>query len=260
MTMCQRCPYNCGIHQLAQCAKRNLVYRKYLEVAPPARSGGDIKLRKLFILAIAAVSTTALATEFGPGASFAIPDNTTAAPGVGSSSIAVATGGGIITSINWVKITFSVNHTWRGDLVARLIAPNGDDVHLFSRVGSTTQTGVGSSTDLSGPYRFFATGASFAANAATPTTPGDYARSSHAGGAAILADRGVALYDADDYTVFGGDGIDGSWTLRISDHAGGDTGTVGSWSFDADYRAVPEPATMAVLGMGVAALLRRRRK
>jgi hypothetical protein len=48
--------------------------------------------------------------------------------------------------------------------------------------------------------------------------------------------------------------------MTVSDHAFGDIGAYGDWSVTGDYDAVPEPATMAVLGLGVAALIRRRRK
>jgi hypothetical protein len=61
-------------------------------------------------------------------------------------------------------------------------------------------------------------------------------------------------------SVFNGMDPNGTWTLRIVDGAAGDTGTLGSWSAAGTYAAVPEPATMAVLGLGAAALLRRRRR
>ena len=214
-----------------------------------------IKMKKLAILAIAVASASAFA--YGPGAGFAIPDNDP----IGASSMFNVVGAGTIVSIDSVTLTFDTAHTWAGDLIVTFKNVNtGKDVHLFSRVGATVAGGVGDSSDLLGAYTFTTGGASFAtAAAATASTvviaPGSYARASHAAG--IPAG---AFFDADDYSIFTGDAIAGDWQLSISDNAGGDTGSISSWSFEATVSTVPEPTSMAVIGLGVLCLARRRRK
>lgn len=215
------------------------------------------------ILGIALMATMAGAAmaqvTYGPGAGFAIPDS----PAAGASSDIVIGAGGPISSMNWVSL--NVTHTWAGDLIARIThVDTGTEVHLFSRVGSTTAGGAGDSSNLDGTYRFFETGASFAAAAAAaPGTndliaTGDYARSSHALGAGAGLSNGVLQYNANTFANFAGESLAGTWRLTVSDHAGADLGSVAEWHFNAT--AVPEPASMAALGLGVAALLRRRRK
>lgn len=216
-------------------------------------------MKKLLILGFGVVAGSAMAQTFGPGPGGAIPDNSA----VGLSSDIAVVSSDVIASFNWVSITFSTAHTWAGDLIVKLThVESGKDVHLFSRVGSTTTGGFGDSSDLNGTYRFFNTGASFAAAAAgvgsTTVIPnGDYARSSHAAGPFVNS-LGIQQFDADDFTVFNGGALGGTWRLFINDNAGGDVGAISEWSFNVD--AVPEPASMAVLGLGAAALLRRRRK
>lgn len=217
-------------------------------------------LKKLLILGFGVVAGSAMAQTFGPGPGGLIPDNSA----TGLTSDIVVSSSDVITSFNWVSITFSTKHTWAGDLIVKLThVESGKDVHLFSRLGATTHTGLGDSSDLEGTYRFFNTGASFATAAAgvaggvvIPT--GDYARSSHAAGTSFVNSLGIQQFDPDNYTIFNGGALGGTWRLFINDNAGGDTGAISGWSFNVD--AVPEPASMAVLGLGAAALLRRRRK
>jgi hypothetical protein len=76
-----------------------------------------------------------------------------------------------------VSVAVDISHTYIGDLVVDLTAPDGTSQTLHSRAG-------GSANDIDQTY--------------TPD--------------------------------FDGTGIAGDWTLRVSDRAGGDTGTLDSWT------------------------------
>ena len=81
---------------------------------------------------IVAFASTASAFAYGPGAGFAIPDNT---PAGAFSLINVGTAGTIV-SLDSVTVTFDPIHTWVGDLVATFSSvATGKSVHLFSRLG-----------------------------------------------------------------------------------------------------------------------------
>ncbi len=177
---------------------------------------------------------------FGPGAGFTIPDNNGSG---GNSSINISLAGNpTITSVSSVTFTTNVPHTFVGDLRARLIAPNGQDVHLFSRVGYPALAN-GDSSDLSGTYTFTAAGASFASAAAgvggnSPVPPGTYARSTNSA-------AGGVYFDPDTYSVFEGDNVNGAWTLNISDHAAQDTGSIASWTISITTCVTPSTPTLA---------------
>ncbi len=223
-------------------------------------------MRKSAMLAGAlslAVTGVASATVYGPGAGGAIPDRTIAgvgAPtGTFTSTIAVPAGG--VVSVNNVSVTFGTGagptgaHTWVGDLVVRLTAPNGDDVHLFSRPGAASPTAFGNTGDMSGgPYVFVNSGGGdfLPASAITPVPTGTYNRSTNNPLAPPTPN------DPDTFGIFAGDPSGGNWTLTVEDWAGGDSGGIASWSLDV---TIPEPGTMSLLAGGaVLPLLRRRRR
>lgn len=212
-------------------------------------------------LAVAGVARADEDAVFGPGPGGAIPDFAVT-PGTFSSTIVVPAGTPPVISLNNVTINMGTlppsgptgAHSWVGDLVATLTAPNGDNAQILVRTGSTSPTGFGSSSDFGGgPFVFVNSGgASFATAAlATPVPAGTYNRFNNP----LVAPSPPT--DADDYSVFAGDPAAGVWTLRMEDWAGGDTGGLASWTMDI---TIPEPGSLGLLVAGIGLPLLRRRR
>ena len=100
-----------------------------------------------------------------------------------------------------VSVAVDISHTYRGDLVIDLIAPDDTSQTLHSRTG-------GSANDIDRTY-------------------------------------------APD---FDGTGIAGNWTLRVSDRAGGDVGTLNGWTLTIDHGTAGSPVT-GLAGSGDAYLV-----
>ena len=100
-----------------------------------------------------------------------------------------------------VSVAVDISHTYRGDLVIDLIAPDGTSQTLHSRTG-------GSANDIDRTY--------------TPD--------------------------------FDGTGIAGDWTLRVSDRAGGDVGTLNGWTLTIGHGTAGSPVT-GLTGSGDAYLV-----
>jgi len=203
-------------------------------------------MKNLAILGLLVAAGAAHAVTYTySGAAYAIPDNNVA--GISTQIMGVPA----LASINSVSITMT--HTWVGDLILTL--SNGSTtVNLFRRVGQTsTMTGVGDSSNLDGTYVFAASGGDFVAAAAAAATssavvaPGNY----------FSSDTNTANNSSVANGFFAGAQAATNWTLFSNDNAAGDTGTIETWSIDGS--PVPEPTTMAALGLGLAAVARRRR-
>ncbi|NNE66641.1 MAG: carboxypeptidase regulatory-like domain-containing protein [Pyrinomonadaceae bacterium] len=199
--------------------------------------------------------TERLATSTFPTSTtlpLAIPDNV---PAGTSASIPVS---GLTDQVRGVALNVTYDqpaggggHTWVGDLNVVLTEPGGNFHTIHSRTGSSTGTGAGDSSDAQGPYTFTDGTANDWWATAVSTIGGTIAPGSyrtHANGSATPTDmnpvfQGPAL--ADTRSIFERksnsskksgpiDRTDnlgnGTWTLAVSDNAGGDTGRIAALS------------------------------
>ncbi|MEO0974900.1 MAG: proprotein convertase P-domain-containing protein [Pseudomonadota bacterium] len=170
----------------------------------------------LAIAALMGLATASQAQVFaaGPGLGLELPDDD---PGGITSTIDV-TGG----AVENVRVIVSIDHTWVGDLIMTLTSPSGTTVSLVDRAGSE-DGGFGDSSDLSSALSIgFNDGHEVSSEDAgadcinSPTdTIGD-------GCARVFIPR-------DMLGGFVGEGASGTWTLFISDNAGGDLGALNGW-------------------------------
>ena len=135
-----------------------------------------------------------------------------------------------VASINSVSIDLS--HSYAGDILFTLTAPDGDLYNLLTGAGGPADFGDGTEflTGLE-TYTFVEVGDPIV----FPVAPGTF-------GAPAWGDGSPA----------------GDWTLTLTDRFDGDDGAVGAIVID--YTAIPEPSTSLLGGLAALALLRRRRR
>lgn len=160
------------------------------------------------------------------------------------------------TAAGTVLFALGEEHTFCGDLDMMLVSPTGTSLVFLSDAGSFA--------DMNGSYTFDDEAAETIQE--SPTTQvvdgnlvnGSYRRSAYIDGDPFLSPAPSPNFANIFFSAFDGQNPNGTWELYIMDDAGGDAGWLMTSSLT--VTAVPEPATMAVLGLGVAALLRRRRR
>ena len=178
-----------------------------------------------------------------------IPDNT----GIGLSN--TQTFAAPIYVISEVNVQLTLSGGWTGDLYAYLTHDSGFAV-LLNRPGRSLAEPLGSGTiDLS---VIFADSAADDIHTGIPTTDavgGTYqpdARTIDPDYALDSSPRSAFLATFHDLDA------NGEWTLYVADVATGDTMTLDSWSLTVS--GVPEPAAATLAVLGMAGLLRRRRR
>lgn len=179
------------------------------------------------IVALSAVPTMAQTTfgSFSASPALAIPDATYNGTlgSMGSSAIAVS--GVTGTSVINIEVDLNMNHTWVGDLVIKLQAPNGNLLTLVSRPGSAetddlgTGGAVGTNSDWLGSTLTFTD---------LGTTDGELLNTPFAG--TYFPNPGITSSPTQTFASLFGGTMNGNWTLFIGDRAADDIGTLNSWA------------------------------
>ncbi len=179
-----------------------------------------------------------------------IPDNTGPSGGSVSVFIDVPNSG----NIEDLNVDLIIAHTWQGDIIADLIAPGGQTVRLLDRVGNGANPGVGvgfSADNFGNPT----TGAKFILDDSA-AVPYDNAPNGNVAGTVGIANVAGSWKPHSPLSALNGLNKQGRWTLRVSDNAGLDTGSIRNFGLTF---TVPAPGAVALFGAAGLAAARRRR-
>lgn len=143
-----------------------------------------------------------------------IPDNNST--GISSN---INLGSGTFTQASNLQIRLNMNHTWVGDLSVTLTSPCGT-TYVFDRPG-VPQSTFGNSADLNGIYIFDINAATIIPESGGGViAPGNYRPSDNSNPGAAHNWSGITFPC----------NAAGTWTLTVSDNAGGDVGTLNEWA------------------------------
>ncbi len=129
-------------------------------------------------------------------------------------------------TLTGISVNINATHTWNADMIFNLRAPNGNILNLVNRKGGSGDNFVNAVIS--------STGTGTVPTAATSPVTGTFA----ADGANGVGPTGFVS----NVTAFTGlySVGNGAWTLAVNDNAGGDIGTIDSWSITLTY-GFPHP-------------------
>ena len=205
------------------------------------------KLAALVVLAfVAPVAAQAQVFTNGPGLGIAIPDNTYNGT-VGTmvcNTIAVPSGGGGGDTVDNLRVTIRMNHTFVGDLTIKLIGPTAIVTTLTSRPGvietaddGNDTAGFGENSNLANANPLTYEQVAVTESEQMGKVPSDLATGDticlFAGSPCNYnPDNGAATSSEDLSTAYDGTTKVGNWQLCIADSAGADTGSLDGWTLD----------------------------
>jgi subtilisin-like proprotein convertase family protein len=173
---------------------------------------------------------------------------------------------GLGGSITKLTLSLNISGGYNGDLYAYLRGPDGGFAVLLNRVGVTagdafgySDTGFNITFDDSASYNniHFYQNLSYELNGSGQLT-GTWA----ADGRSIDPQSDPSVFDttqpASLLDSFNGTNPNGTWTLFLTDLSDGGQSTVVNWGLNIE--AVPEPSTYALLGIGFALFLARKKQ
>lgn len=183
-----------------------------------------------------------IAGPSSPWSDFAsIPDNN--ATGV-TIDLPIA---GALYPIADVTISITMLHTWVGDLEAVLESPNGSaKLRLFGRPGYRKTGTAGHQADFNGTYTFDDYAANDLWTSIAPLTSGQIvpsgsyrtstrSRVPHGTTIASSSSGGCATYLSGAFGGLDPGSVNGTWKLKLYDHASGDTGSVSQVLLTVNY-------------------------
>lgn len=214
--------------------------------------------RELCILTLTILASSGTAqTIFGPGdgdnydTGSAIGHGGAVSPYLFSSSIFPGGDPSLtVAKINSVTVTDLITTDGQG---LSFVLHNGSEFAILMRAITTDANFSGDYTfvDDDSFMKLSEVAAGLGSNDVVPS--GTYQME---GGFGIFGDFG----NFTDLDHFIGTSIHDGWTLQLSNGSLTNTGSFSGWEITATARAVPEPATLTMLGLAGAALIRRRRK
>jgi hypothetical protein len=179
-----------------------------------------------------------------------ISDGTPTGPGTPLIIPLTITDPGFVDSLNSVTIR-GAEHSWVGDLSIQLRhVASGTTIDIIDRLGATTPTSAGSSSDLSANNTYTITPTGAAWSTATIIPGGTYAQFTNPAGGSTATNGAFAS--------FNGLSLAGSWELIVIDYVEDDFGAISAFSLDITG-VIPEPASFTVLAGSALLALRRRR-
>jgi len=170
-------------------------------------------------------------------------------------------------SIGSVTVGLDISGGYNGDLYAYVAGPNGGFSVLLNRVGVSNNASAFGYSDSGFNVTFSdsaGTNIQYYQNFSYTLSGGQLTGVWQPEGVNIDPESGPSLFlttpPSTPLSSFDGSNPNGTWTLFLADLSSGGQSTVVSWGVD--ITTVPEPGTVAVLGMGMAGTLvwiRRRR-
>jgi subtilisin-like proprotein convertase family protein len=178
----------------------------------------------------------------------AVPDNTDA--GVTTSlTVPALPAGSQITSID---VTLSMTHTYPGDMIFNLVAPNGAIANLYKYNGGTF-TGAAGGLVNAGWFNTVTSSRATRAYSSVTAAPYNYGVGPYAPDLLNGAVTGAVVADPAGYAATAAAMADlystpsGTWTLAMADGGPGDVGSLTKWSIKIRYNKFQQiPATPAL--------------
>ena len=219
------------------------------------KSSSKLALALTGVLGLAALARPAAAADFTATGPYILP-----APGAGTTPATIGTASvypitfdvaGLTGPTTDVNLTFTnLSHTFPDDLDMLLVDPTGVPVLFWSDAGGGTDIVAGTVT--------IDDQAAIALPDSTAITSGSYQPANYLTGDTFAAPAPAGPYSLVALSSFNGLSPNGTWSLYITDDAGGDAGSLDSVTLSVTA-GVPEPTTLGLAGVGALALLRRRR-